>query len=517
MGDGVCLDLRGAARYCRLAADQNHPAALLQLGLSLEFGVGTARRPDLAYRFYERASECECAFAFHHFGRHLEFGPYIGKDVSLAARCYESGAAKGDADSDAHFGFCLEEGLGTERDVVAAVRHYRESSDRGSETGRFHLSHSLHYGVGCDVDLDEAASFYQNRPSYVQDVSVIDSVRCLRRLNKAKLPVSEPQKSMTKREVMVQDFESTRPCTDAPLYSLLTDPLGTKLGRLLGVGGSGIVTLEQSPKTGEPVAVKHISCPGDRASFILEVENLWKVNHPCVLRILGWTFPYGSTRAQIQLEYARGGSLDRILADARAGKTCPPFWNATGIGIIMCGIVLGMTCVHNAGIIHGDLKPGNILLNEKGYPLIADFGSSHFIPDDATPLAECGTVYYAAPEQFLEHCVLTRKIDVFTFGFLLYELVTGSAVFTSSDSPYDVIRRLRNRDLPPVPVYCGSFMQELIPQCWLADPDARPSFDDIFCSFRALNYEVIPNAIPRELREFCEAILEWERKPGNRH
>jgi serine/threonine protein kinase len=250
----------------------------------------------------------------------------------------------------------------------------------------------------------------------------------------------------------------------------------------------------------------------EKTELIREVESLAKLNHPNVLRIIGWTFPDNSHRGQIQTEYAPNGSLDRLLLDIREGEVRPSFWNAIRIGIVICGIVLGMRYIHKSGVIHGDLKPGNIVLNDKRYPLICDFGSSRFASDDATPPPATGTVWYAAPEQYSETAILTSKIDVFSFGLILYEIFFGCPVFSSSDSPFTVIQRLRSGDLPEVPSECGEIMQKLIRQCWETNPANRPSFDKILGLFRSHRFDILPNANATDIEAFCEAIIEWERR-----
>jgi serine/threonine protein kinase len=247
--------------------------------------------------------------------------------------------------------------------------------------------------------------------------------------------------------------------------------------------------------------------------FIREVELLAKLNHPCVVRVLGWAFPDGSHAAQIHTEYAPSGSLKRLLADVKNGLA-RSFWNPTGIGILICGIVLGMRYIHLSGVIHRDLKPGNILLNEKGHPLIADFGASRLMCDDTTATAGYGTVYYSAPELIEEGVTTTMKSDVFAFGLLLYEIIVGSPVFSDSDGIFGVIRRLRAKDLPPIPLKCGLLINDVICRCWSMNPDDRPSFSDILARFEAHDFSLLPNANADALRDYCGAIREWERMEG---
>jgi serine/threonine-protein kinase len=104
-----------------------------------------------------------------------------------------------------------------------------------------------------------------------------------------------------------------------------------------------------------------------------------------------------------------------------------------------------MRFVHLNKIIHRDLKPSNILLRSNGRALIGDFGSSRFENDDGTLTGCSGTVHYAAPELFEESGFVSRKADVFGFGLILSEIVSGFAVFPRSLEPFEAIRKMRSR------------------------------------------------------------------------
>jgi serine/threonine protein kinase len=224
--------------------------------------------------------------------------------------------------------------------------------------------------------------------------------------------------------------------------------------------------------------------------------------------MVGWTKEEGSKQAEISTEFAEHGSLDKVLKQVGL-DAAPSFLNATGTGILICGLVLGMRYVHWKGYIHMDLKPSNILLNARGEALIGDFGSSRLESEEPI-VADSGSVYYAAPEQFEENTVLTRKADVFSFGLILYELLTHSAVFPPSMSPFAVLRKRRTEDLPAVPDACGEFMIRLISACWSPDPTRRPSFDDILTEFVRVKFDIVLGANPSELESYVHEIRRRE-------
>jgi serine/threonine protein kinase len=214
------------------------------------------------------------------------------------------------------------------------------------------------------------------------------------------------------------------------------------------------------------------------------------------------------------MEFARHGSLKEVLEKMNSGEKLP-FWNPTGIGILLCGFVLGMRYVHSRQILHLDLKPSNILVNGKGHALVGDFGSS--LPlSDANRSEEMPTVHYAAPELYKEGAKPTTKCDVFSFGLVLYELLVRKPVFDPSEHPFAVIRRLRGREFPDIPGETGSVMTKLIRSCWEMDPKARPSFQQILTLFESRGFEILPGADPIALGNFCATVTRWEARAGIR-
>jgi abelson tyrosine-protein kinase 1/abelson tyrosine-protein kinase 2 len=286
----------------------------------------------------------------------------------------------------------------------------------------------------------------------------------------------------------------------------------TRSGPSIGFGGSSTVSCEKDAETGETVAVKRFySVNFNAPEFLREIEVLAQLNHPCVLRIRGWTPPIGREPAEIRTEIAETGSLMGILEKVRCG-TQFSFWNPTGKAILICGIALGMRFVHSKGIIHGDLKPSNVLLNARGEPLISDFGSSRFESNDYTLTPGGGTVNYAAPELFTEGATHTRQVDVYAFGLLMYEILTGAAAFPSTDFPFPILKRILRGQMPEVPDEGGSFMQELIPRCWSLAPEKRPRVDEIIREFRAAEFRIVPQADAVMVGMYVGDIEMWEAK-----
>jgi serine/threonine protein kinase len=244
----------------------------------------------------------------------------------------------------------------------------------------------------------------------------------------------------------------------------------------------------------------------DQTTFIRELEALMALNHPCVCRIVGWSPPIGTNEAEIHMELAENRSLASVLERVRWGAM-PAFWTATGKAIIICGIALGMRFVHSKGYIHRDLKPSNILINGRGEALISDFGTARSDTYDATLTPDCGSVQYGAPESFIEDAEYSDRIDVFSFGPIVYEILTEKAALPTSMSPFEVIRLFQSGHMPSIPESCGPFMQTLIDECWSRDPQVRPSFHRIIERIQHADFEIVPGASHSILRGYVTDIL----------
>jgi serine/threonine-protein kinase CTR1 len=312
------------------------------------------------------------------------------------------------------------------------------------------------------------------------------------------------------KEEIFEYFTKVRPFrAPTTISNFLIEPHRHQSSRIVGVGGSGTVGLETDRASGREFAVKRFyPCDSERITFLREIEALVRLNHPCILPILGYSFPTSSTSAEIHTKYAENGSLHTLVKRVHFGQI-PSFWNPTGIGIIICEIVFGMRFVHANGFVHLDLKPSNILINSLGHALIGDFGTSRLEIDDSRLTTDTATVNYAAPEMF-EEGDSTNKADVFSFGLVLYEILIGSAVFPSSRKDMEVMGCILAGDMPEIPAKCGQFMQNLISRCWSPNPEDRPSFDEILEEFRKCDFAIVPDADPGELRPRAWGIIAWE-------
>ncbi|XP_024542700.1 serine/threonine-protein kinase HT1-like [Selaginella moellendorffii] len=242
-----------------------------------------------------------------------------------------------------------------------------------------------------------------------------------------------------------------------------------KLTTHLGQGGFG--TVYEAIWLGHKFAVK-VFPQGDK-SFAKELAVLEADKHPNVLHIAGHSFDEEKQRYSLVME-----KMDMDLANyVLKKKNSLPLLS---IVAVMLQVATGMAWLHSKNIIHRDLKPQNILVGEEDNDLvsirIADFGVSrpNFISSQIEAVSIQGTRNFMAPEVWSSERY-TKKADVYSYGMLIYQLVTGNVPFEDGMDMEQVLRGKR----PEIPATCPEFLSQLMRECWSHDAKERPSFSDI--------------------------------------
>lgn len=177
-----------------------------------------------------------------------------------------------------------------------------------------------------------------------------------------------------------------------------------------------------------------------------------------------------------------------------------------------------MNYLHNHGIIHRDLKPDNILTDEQHYPRICDFGLSRCFQkslknsDELTMTGQIGTPIYMAPELINGDEHYGPSVDVYSFGMIAYELVTGKVPFYELGNITAIALGIKvaNGYRPKFPEFVPEKMQKLIGRCWSEKPSERPSFEEIFNEL-AEDFTYIGEPVDEdEVKDFLSFIGESE-------
>ncbi|KEH40341.1 stress-induced receptor-like kinase [Medicago truncatula] len=193
----------------------------------------------------------------------------------------------------------------------------------------------------------------------------------------------------------------------------------------LGEGGFGTV-FQGNQRSGPCVAIKMLGkSKGNGQDFISEVMTIGRIHHVNVVKLLGFCIE-GSKRALIY-EFMSNGSLDKFIFSKEGSKELC----CSQIHDISIGVARGIAYLHHGcemKILHFDIKPHNILLDENFIPKISDFGLAKLYPIEnsiVTMTAARGTIGYMAPELFYKNIGgVSYKADVYSFGMLLMEMAS---------------------------------------------------------------------------------------------
>jgi serine/threonine protein kinase len=240
-----------------------------------------------------------------------------------------------------------------------------------------------------------------------------------------------------------------------------------RLDRLLGRGGMSEVWLAHDLELERPVAVKLLASAGTATRFEREARSAASLSHPNIVGV----FDYGQFegRPYLVLEYVSGGTLaERLSAPLRDEE----------VARIARDIAAGLAHAHEHGIIHRDLKPSNVLFDDEGRAKIADFGVARALSDATltTTVAVVGTAQYMAPEQ-ASGGEVGPESDVYAFGVILFELLTGRPPFEAEHPVADMLTKSW-QDAPAVESIrpdAPPFLAALAASALALDRHARPA------------------------------------------
>ncbi|XP_047314313.1 serine/threonine/tyrosine-protein kinase HT1-like [Impatiens glandulifera] len=227
------------------------------------------------------------------------------------------------------------------------------------------------------------------------------------------------------------------------------------------------------------VAIKLISQPEEDSEladflekqFKSEVALLFPLRHPNII-----TFVAACKKTPVYCiitEYLSGGSLRKYLHQQEPYSLPPSL-----VLRLALDIARGLQYLHAQGILHRDLKSENLLLGEDMVVKVADFGISCLESQCGSAKGFTGTYRWMAPEMIKEKHH-TKKVDVYSFGIVLWELLTALTPFEDMTPEQAAFAVCQKNARPPMPASCPKAFRHLVNRCWSSNPNKRPHFDEI--------------------------------------
>jgi serine/threonine protein kinase/predicted Zn-dependent protease len=251
-----------------------------------------------------------------------------------------------------------------------------------------------------------------------------------------------------------------------------------KITSLLGVGGMGQVYRAHDSRLQRSVAIKVLFPGQDARRFQREARAVAALSHPNVVPIF---------------DVGHAGGIDYLVEELVEGESLRELLRRGPLGVARCRhlaaqIAEGLAAAHRAGIIHRDLKPGNIMVSREDCARILDFGlatSYRAGSDEAISVSQhggfAGTAAYMSPEQVLGGRIDSRS-DIFSYGALLYEMITGRQAFARDTLPATLTAVLEANPPPAGEIVAGlpDKLSQIIQKCLKKDREGRfQAIDDV--------------------------------------
>ncbi|WP_214409386.1 serine/threonine protein kinase [Sphaerisporangium fuscum] len=242
----------------------------------------------------------------------------------------------------------------------------------------------------------------------------------------------------------------------------------------LGAGGMGEVWRGEDTVLARTVAVKvllpgRMDDPGFAARFQGEARSMATINHPGVVDVYDYgvsDVPGAGPTAYLVMRFVDGEPLDRLLT--RLTRIAPePAME------LIAQAASALQAVHDRGIVHRDVKPGNLLVRPDGTLVLTDFGIAR--ADTASRLTDAGmvlgTAAYCAPEQ-AEGQPVTPAVDLYALGVVAYECLAGYRPF-DGDTPVTIALKHIREQPPPLPADVPPAVRHLVERALAKDPGSR--------------------------------------------
>jgi serine/threonine protein kinase len=254
-----------------------------------------------------------------------------------------------------------------------------------------------------------------------------------------------------------------------------------KVGRyeileIIGVGANGRVARAFDPLIARVVAIKllpsELARGEARNRFVQEARVVGQISHPAIITLHDMGIDDASQTPYLVMEFVQGQPLEKLLE-----KGSVPFAKACAW---VAEVASALAVAHRKGVIHGDVKPANILIADDERVKLTDFGMARVASRDGKDTPLMGSPAYWSPEQIIGKPQDARS-DIFSLGVVLYEMVTGHRPFDAESLQGICSKILSSTPLPPShanPSVPPAF-NELVASCLAKDPSGRCSSAEV--------------------------------------
>lgn len=390
------------------------------------------------------------------------------------------------------------EDLEEERSVHASVQYSRPMHEITFSTDDKPKLLSQLTALLAEVGLNiQEAHAFSTTDGYSLDVFVVEgwpyeeTEKLKETLEKEVLKIERRERSSQQSVSSVDECDQSRIKNELDRFTIPNDgtdvweidPKHLKYGTQIASASYG--ELYKGIYCSQEVAIKvlkaeHVSSEMQR-EFAQEVYIMRKVRHKNVVQFMGaCTQP---PRLCIVTEFMSGGSVYDYLHKQKG------FFKFPTVLKVAIDVSKGMNYLHQHNIIHRDLKAANLLMDENGVVKVADFGVARVRAQSGVMTAETGTYRWMAPE-VIEHEPYDHKADVFSFGVVLWELLTGKLPYEFLTPLQAAIGVVQKGLRPTIPKSTHPKFVQLLEKSWQQDPTLRPDFSEIIESLQQLAKEV---------------------------
>jgi serine/threonine protein kinase len=253
----------------------------------------------------------------------------------------------------------------------------------------------------------------------------------------------------------------------------------------LGISDTGETFRIQHKETNQEIVMKKFSTRLDSFGFFPAFKRALQMSHPCIVRPIGFGPSIDAPELMFGSEFMPNGSLEDVF-QAVQKRRAASFWTPDTKAQTIVNIVAGMAFIHDQGLVHGFLHPGNVVFDADYSARIADF----IRPDRRLDTSQGSqNPSYVAPELLGNEAVKpTSKADVYGFGLILWEILTGTRIWQGRANAAEIMNNAIGGKRPDIPSSIPPFLRDVVARSWKPDPKDRPSFREIFELFEANHF-----------------------------